>query len=426
MTSENRPPRLPAPGRMVERAPVGRRRLDADSHRELSELQVQQLELETQNAELRKAREDLRASLTLYSALYESAPVSYLTLDLDGTILELNHHAAELLGSAPGRDRHLHLGTFLTPAQRRELHKFLITTRHAAAVQYCDIEMRRTDGSSIGVQVAASFQASTETYLVALTDMTVLRDAFQRLHDAEQLAQKLLTQNRNLTRRMFQLLEDDRRHIVEELHRELERGFSSMYQQVAVMLRTEHQLQPKTRASIRTITANLAEMQNGLRRIVLRLRPALLDVAGIGEAVREYVLLWKEQHPGIACELALAGDFEGIPDAVNVALFRVVQGALSNVVKHARASRVSVQLSRSADAVTLVIDDDGAGFDVATVAPGMGLLGMRERIIALDGQFELTTQAGRGLHIEVQLPAGAAVDDSDAGAGPHTEPRLDA
>src|SRR6185312_14277821 len=237
----------------------------------------------------------------------------------------------------------------------------------------------------------------------------------------EHLAQKLLSQNRHLTRRMFEILEEDRRRIVHEMHNELGRRFATVYHEIAKVLQAEHHMTPDTRGNIRIITANLAEMQNGLRRILLRLRPGLLDLAGIGECLREFAANWREQNPGIACELTLEGDVHGLPEALSMALFRVVQEAMNNVATHAQAGRVIVRMSRMEGEINLVIDDNGEGFDLESVTPGVGLLEMRERIVALDGQFEILSQPGRGVRVEVWLPTGLPADvptEPSPGAAP--------
>lgn len=422
MPTEKRPSRRSPARKAGQNRRAGRVRLDNDARKQLHSLQVHQVELEMQNKELRKVHEELDASLSRYTSLHDSAPVACLTLDKHGAILDLNREAGALLGGDHREWRQTRFDGYLAPGFWPAFSELLAAVSMEAGVRDCEAELQRPDGSTVCVQISANYQAKSQSYLLALVDITARREAFRRMQDAERLAQKLLCQNRHLTQRMFELLEDDRRQVVHEMHAELGRGFASIYHDIATMLRTEHHMQPETRDNIRNITASLAEMQNGLRRILLRLRPTLLDVAGIGEAVREFIVQWKEQNPGISFELALQGDFEGIPDAVNLALFRTAQEALMNVAKHAHAGRVLVRLSRAGGVVNLVIDDNGEGFDTAQVAPGVGLLGMRERIVSLGGQFELASQPGRGLRIDVYLPAGLQTDGEEKHA--HDEARI--
>ena len=96
---------------------------------------------------------------------------------------------------------------------------------------------------------------------------------------------------------------------------------------------------------------------------------------------------------------------ERLPPEVETALYRVVQEALTNVVKHARASRVSVLLTRKPSAVVAVVEDDGAGFDPATAGDDrLGLAGMRERLALLDGRLEIESRAGAGTTLVAEVP----------------------
>ncbi|HEY1772708.1 MAG TPA: ATP-binding protein [Gammaproteobacteria bacterium] len=405
----------------AKRAPVRlgtAKRLDTDAHRQLHALQVHQVELEMQNAELRKVRAELHASLTRYTALYEFAPVAYLTLTSTGAILELNQTAAGLLGGRETELRHQRLGSRVAAGSGAAFATFLAGVFQGNVAQDYEFELQRPDGSRFWAQVSAVHQDVNLTCLVAMIDITGRRDALHRTQDAERLAQTLLRQNRDLTRRMFALLEEDRRNILREMHDELGASFRAINAETSVMIMAEQHLQPRTRAGIRAINAITAEMQNALRRILLRLRPTMLDSVGLAESLRELVLQWGERHRGIACEIALEGELSGLGEMLDIALFRVVQEALTNVAKHGRAKRLSVQLVRREAEVHLVIEDDGRGFDPAIAGPGMGMLGMRERVIALKGSFEFRSQPGHGVHIDAHIPAPAAPDPQSATA-PH-------
>jgi signal transduction histidine kinase len=101
------------------------------------------------------------------------------------------------------------------------------------------------------------------------------------------------------------------------------------------------------------------------------------------------------------------GDLHGLPDAVNIAVFRLVQEALTNVLRHASASHVSVTLHRSDDGLHIQVEDDGRGLDPARAAPAglcFGLLGMRERVEALGGRLAIESAPGRGLRLDATIP----------------------
>jgi PAS domain S-box-containing protein len=396
------------------------RRVDTDTRRQLHALQVHQIELEMQNAELRKVRAELHASLTRYTALYEFAPVAYLTLTSSGAILELNQSAAELLGGREAELRHQRLGSRVAAGSGAEFAAFLVGVFQASLTQEYEFELLRPDGTHFWAQVSAVHQDINQTCLVTMTDVTARRETLHQTQEAERLAQKLLRQNRGLTRRMFALLEEDRRNILREMHDELGASFRALNAETAVMITTERHMQPQTRAGIRAINAITAEMQNALRRILLRLRPTMLDAVGLAESLRELVLQWGEHHRSVACEVSLEGELGGLGETVDIALFRVAQEALTNAAKHARAKKLSLRLVRREAEVRLLIEDDGQGFDAAAAGPGMGMgmLGMRERIIALQGRFEFHSRPGHGVRIEAHVPITAAPDPQRTTAHP--------
>ena len=419
------PPRRTKTGRRRVRRNAGRRRLDADALKQLHALQIHQAELEMQNEELRRLRAELHASLTRYTALYEFAPVGHLTLGHDSTILEFNQAAARLLGHEQSGLTQRRLGSFVTAESLPAFNAYLDAVFKAGTPQECEIELSRDDGSRLSVQMTAARQGSTPACLAVLIDITARRQMTQQLTDTEHLTQELLQQNRQLTRRMFELLESDRRNIAREIHDQLGQWLVAIQVSTGAMIRTEHGLQPATRASIRAINTSTAEMHNVLRRILLRLRPTLLDTIGLTEGLRELVHQWCELHKEVRCELAMEGELEGLGESINITLFRVVQESLTNVAKHAKASRVSIRLERHGDSagtggeISLEIDDDGQGYDLTAFSQGMGLLGMRERVIAVGGSFELSSPPAQGVRIKVRipLPSGAGAKSPSRRAG---------
>jgi two-component system sensor histidine kinase UhpB len=149
-----------------------------------------------------------------------------------------------------------------------------------------------------------------------------------------------------------------------------------------------------------------------VRRISLDLRPPLLDEIGLVSALRAY-LQSQAALSGLAIVLhAVEPPDEPparLPADLEIACFRVVQEAVTNVLRHAGAGRIDVNVARSAARLSLSIRDDGRGFDPITLDAAatrghLGVLGMRERILARDGQFRLVSTPGQGTTVEVELP----------------------
>jgi signal transduction histidine kinase len=161
------------------------------------------------------------------------------------------------------------------------------------------------------------------------------------------------------------------------------------------------------------------------RRIIEELRPTLLDNLGISSAL-DWQVRQTCERAGLRCELNLA-DLELPPD-VSIAIYRIVQEALTNVVKYASARTVDVELLGDDEGVSLIVHDDGAGLPAGVESSSLshGIAGMRQRVRALDGSFKISSRPGTGTTIEVFIPL--AKEGAEAAAAREAEepPRLPA
>lgn len=156
--------------------------------------------------------------------------------------------------------------------------------------------------------------------------------------------------------------------------------------------------------------ALLADTTAGIREICTNLRPATLDYGGLAPALHEYVSQFR-QRTGVdaAVEIAPGTDTRVLGHAAKMLCFRLVQEALTNCAKHARAGGVRIRLEHQADRFRLTVTDDGVGFDLSRLGetgstPGLGLITMRERVELAGGIFRLRTRPGEGTGIVVELP----------------------
>jgi len=207
-----------------------------------------------------------------------------------------------------------------------------------------------------------------------------------------------------LSRRLVEAQESERRNISRELHDEAGQSLAS--------LRIGLRLLEREIGESGSITGRIAELVqttdaviDGLHRLAADLRPASLDHLGLEAALRQYVRSAASKH-GLAVHFKARGfTGERLPMVVETALYRVAQEAITNVVRHASATRVDVLLERRGDRVMVMIEDDGAGFDPDQVRSGdhFGLLGLRERAEALGGTLMLESAPGAGTTIVVEV-----------------------
>lgn len=253
---------------------------------------------------------------------------------------------------------------------------------------------------------------------VLLTPMTLegrpvlqatVRDITER-KQAEEKTLELLQQNRGLTQRLFQIQEQERRHLARELHDEFGQWLTVIRLNAHLLDERCSDTELDIRDSINTINDISSQMHQGIRRMIHQLRPAELDQLGLKDSLKELVDQWQAHYPQTRCVLSMRGSLDDINDTVTVTIYRIVQESLTNMAKYAKADNVSILLRRNAalkdgpDYLLLTIEDDGKGIDLNKPTNGVGLAGMRERVLAAGGEFMLKSSPGAGVHIEAQLP----------------------
>lgn len=237
------------------------------------------------------------------------------------------------------------------------------------------------------------------------------------LHASIQAVRAADAEKRRLLQRVTTAVEDERKAIALEIHDELNATLIAVRleaQQIASLAaglagtagssvgRGEDvagQILDKAQA----ITRLALGLYNSGRTLVRRLRPEMLDMLGLQGALEEMVRQVGSSHPACRFTLRTEGDFSGIDGDAAISAYRIVQEALSNIVKHARAGAASVEVARHAGTLRIMVADDGVGFDPARTAAGVGLAGMRERVQALGGSFAM--DCASGTRIAITLPA---------------------
>lgn len=209
--------------------------------------------------------------------------------------------------------------------------------------------------------------------------------------------------NHALIQRSMAIQEEERRHLSRELHDELGQSLTAI-KVMASALRLGGEQNREEAEHILGLCDRLFAVFRGMMR---RLRPGLLDDLGLGAALEELVGSWRDSHPSLSIELHCDASVDGLGSDTRIQLFRIIQESLTNVVRHAQASRVLITLWSEAGSTRLRFQDDGRGFDprkLETPKSGLGLMGIRERVAALGGEFQLTTRPGEGVALEINLP----------------------
>lgn len=231
---------------------------------------------------------------------------------------------------------------------------------------------------------------------------------------AERRVMELAARNRNLARELIVAQERERRVLARELHDELGQMCNALHVEAAyiVNLAGREEAVRETTAAAKRIAESAKGLYGLVRNMLNRLRPAALDELGLVSAL-EGLCEGFETRTRIACRF-VGDEIPGpMDDAAAIALYRIVQEALSNVARHAGATRVEVRLRREivpsptkgGERLVLTIDDDGRGMERSARRSGFGLIGMQERIAALGGALEFDSVPGRGLRLHMAIPA---------------------
>jgi signal transduction histidine kinase len=241
-----------------------------------------------------------------------------------------------------------------------------------------------------------------------------LMRAFNRMADALEAghrdAMSVQQQLRALTHRLLNAREAEAARIAQELH-------DGLGQELAVLRLDLEHVRRKALAAATPQAGPLAslvdeagcrvdDIAQSVRRISSELRPGVLDRLGLVSGL-QWLMQEMKRRSGLDIELAVAGVTGPVPADIATALFRITQEALTNIVRHAHATRVRASLAMRDDMLELAIADDGAGFDPAARknGPSLGLIGMRERAARVGGALAVTSAPGAGTRVTVTVPA---------------------
>lgn len=204
-------------------------------------------------------------------------------------------------------------------------------------------------------------------------------------------------------RRLNRILEEEAKRIAHALHDEAVQLLATVYLELAELAR---EAPGKVETRVNRISGHLDQVREQLRRLSHELRPLILDQLGVVPAMR-FLGDGVSKRSGLA--VVVEGSTEGrLAHAIETALYRVVQEALNNVVKHARATRVDVQVWVEEGMVYCTVGDDGIGFELPGTreytSTGLGLIGIQERVGSLQGSVKFISAPGQGTELRVSIP----------------------
>jgi len=401
----------------------------ADSRRLLHELQVHQIELEMQNAELRQARNELEVALENYTDLYDFAPSGYFTFATTGAILQANLTGATLVGIERSRLVGQSFRQLVSAEFRPAFSTFLEQVFAGEAKQSGDFELACQGQPLRFVNIEAQCLLNRQQCRATVIDITARKFAEAAQHRLDVVTASNLKLEQEIIRRKtleqaLKLSEQQLRHLSHEIllvqeaeRKRISRELHDTVLQTLVGISVHlASLTPKSADNSTSLRRKIAQTQRlvekslaMVHRFAVELRPTVLDDLGLIPALHTFMKDFMKRT-GVRARLTAYAAVNQLPLDQSAVLYRVALEALNNVAIHAEASAVEVQIKKLPDWICLTITDDGKSFDVKRVLRTkgngrLGLLGMRERLEMVGGKFSIKSTPGHGTTVTARIPA---------------------
>ncbi len=246
---------------------------------------------------------------------------------------------------------------------------------------------------------------SSRRYFEANRQLRLRRAAEVRLAET-------LTENKRLAQKYLDMQENERKALARDLHDELGQYLIAIKLD-AMSMRESMTADPAVHEVARAMIANIDRVYGVVTGLIRQLRPVGLDDLGVTAAIEHCVDDWRSRLPLTTIEMSLTGDFDTLDETRALVLYRLVQEALTNIARHAQATSVQIRIAAgpavdSRQCLEILIADNGAGADLTAPRPGLGLVGMRERVSALGGSITLASERGAGFQVKATLPMAGA------------------
>ena len=365
----------------------------------------------------------LEAARARYENLYQDAPDMFASVTVDtervvqcnATLLRATgYRRTEVLG-CPVRDLH-------DPGSAPALGRALETARADGRARDVELRLRRRDGNLLDVSLSMALirdEQQNYYYRSIWRDVTDRKRAEDALRRKQAELERSQAELQALAGRLLTAQDDERRRISRELHDDVNQRLAMLTLAVEALQAGVPRSPRATAERLGAIRDRLVELSDDVHGLAYGLHPSVLDHLGLKAALRSHVADL-QRHASIRIDLRIGNLAEPVPPAVAACLYHVAQAALRNVVRHARASRVTVEVAPAGGGVRLSVADDGVGFAVpAGSAEGLGIVGMQERVRLAGGRFELASRVGEGSRVTVWAPLpghGAGKEDGETTA----------
>jgi len=259
------------------------------------------------------------------------------------------------------------------------------------------------NGMLIDVSISVSALIDPKSKKI-IGDIVSIRDISEKL--IAKKSQLQLEKNRQLTRIIQDHIEDERRSLARELHDELGQYVSAIKIFAQNITNRSKGKDNDIQESSVSVTAAANQIYDGMHNIIRKLRPGSLDNLGLTDTLKDLVVTWQNQHKGLDIDLSVDANLDNLGEAININVYRIIQEAMNNCLKHADASKVNILIEIKDKNLYLEFADNGVGFNKSILikTKQFGLVGIQERVNSLRGKFELITKKNKGTILKCHVP----------------------
>ena len=363
------------------------------------------ISLALNNIEVSELQEQTSVELQImenrYRVLFEEANDAIYVRNLDGNILIANQSTAQLTGYPVEQLIGMNISTFLSRSSFQDTmtkQNALLHSIDKKQPQRYELEMIRRDGGKRIIEVVTSvINDSEESYVI----QAIARDITQQkreLKNAEIYSDQIIKAQ-----------EEERERVALELHDDTAQALASLGIEIGSIINTYEKLDPSAAKHLRVLQDRTNDILIGVRNISKALRPPMLEEIGLVTSLQ--ILFDNLQHQNeVRTDYKLKGKIRRLPADIELSVFRIIQETLSNIIKHAQAKKVSLEVEFSEDVVKFSVTDDGQGF----IVPGhynefvysgcLGIAGMLERSKLVHGKLIIESQPGEGTKVLLEIP----------------------
>lgn len=363
-----------------------------------------------------KAEGKLIQSERKYRTLAETAQVLICVIDIKEKIEYINSFAASFVGISPENILGTPYSSYLSEKAYHQISKFILKSFQGKTIKRIENLIDFPTGSywfRFSLVPLSNENHGITSVLIVATDITAIKNSNKILLDHKRELEKAVKQRtasleisqeqiRNLARQIVSTQEDERRRVSRELHDEAGQALMSLKYELETNFNELGLDSVSAKNKLASMLASINDTNEHIRQLSHSLRPPALDIAGINLSLEDYC---NETSDRIGIKIEYQGvDLPGLADEIGICLYRVLQEALANIMKHSKASKVTVKLSYKDPMVKLSIIDNGEGMDLRSNGSGTGLLGIKERTSILGGAFVLKSQPGSGTQLLISIP----------------------